>query len=111
MDGALPIAFRALHLISVIFLLGGVCYARFVVGDLDRRFKPLAYVAIGGILVSGLYNYLSKSSIPSNYPLWFGIKVLLALHIAAVVVLYRGKRRSLTGAAISGAVIVLISGY
>ena len=55
-----PIAMRWLHLASVIVLVGGIFYARVVVGDMARGFKPLAYVAIGAILVSGLYNFLSK---------------------------------------------------
>jgi hypothetical protein len=44
--------------------------------------------------------------------LWFGIKMLLALHIFAAMVLYRkGKERTLTGIVISGAAIVAISAY
>jgi hypothetical protein len=111
MDAVLPIAMRWLHIASVIVLLGGVFYARFAAGDLAPKFKPLAYAAIGGILVSGLYNFLAKSGLSSTYHMWFGIKVLLALHIFAVVILYRGKQRLLTGAVITGALIVAISGY
>ena len=111
MDSVLPIAMRWLHLASVIVLLGGVFYARAIAGDMDAKFKPVAYGAIGGILVSGLYNFLSKTAYPPHYQMWFGIKVLLALHVFAVVALYRGKRRLLTGAVITGAAIVAISGY
>lgn len=107
----LAIAMRWLHITSVIVLLGGVFYARAVVGDLARGFKPVAYTEIGGILVSGLYNFLSKISIPPHYHVWFGIKMLLALHIFASVIVYRGKTRALTGIVISGAIIVAISGY
>ena len=109
MDAILPAAMRWLHLSSVIVLLGGVCYARVVVGDLASGFKPLAYGAIGGSLVSGVYNLLSKSAYPPHYHVWIGIKVLLALHVFAVTLLYRGKRRVLTGAVIAGALIVAIS--
>jgi hypothetical protein len=112
MDAVLPIAMRWLHIVSVIVLIGGVFYARFAVGELDLRFKPLAYTAIGGILVSGLYNFVSKSAYPPHYQMWFGIKILLVLHVFAVMILYRtGKPRSLTGVVISGAAIVAISGY
>ena len=106
----MPIAMRWLHLVSVIVLLGGVFYARFVIGDLAAGFKPVAYGAIGGILVSGVYNYLSKTSYPPHYQVWLGIKILLALHIFAVVLLYRGKTRLLTGVVITGIMIVAISG-
>ncbi|PYT13891.1 MAG: hypothetical protein DMG59_19035 [Acidobacteria bacterium] len=112
MSLALPLAMRWLHIASVVVLLGGVFYARMVVGDLVMSFKPVAYGAMGGILVSGLYNFLSKSSFPPHYQMWFGIKILFALHIFAVMILYReGKRRSLTGVVISGALILCISAY
>jgi hypothetical protein len=111
MEAALPIAIRWLHIVSVVVLLGGVFYARVVIGDMAASFKPVAYGAIGGILVSGLYNFLSKSTFPPHYQAWFGVKVLLALHIFAVVILYKGKRRLLTGAVISGAATVAIAVY
>jgi hypothetical protein len=111
MDAALHIAMRWLHIASVIVLLGGVFYGRLVNG-LDLRFRPVAYMAIGGILVSGLYNFLSKTDYPEHYHMWFGIKVLLALDVLAAVALYKsGKERSLTRVVIFGAVIVAISGY
>ncbi len=115
MDAILPIAMRWLHLASVIVLVGGIFYARMVVGDMAGGFKPLAYMAIGGILVSGLYNFLSKQHVSPNYQMWFGIKVLLALHVFAMTIVYQGgnqkKTRLLTGALISSGVIVAIAGY
>ena len=111
MDEALHIAMRWLHIASVIVLLGGIFYG-WLTGGLDLRFKAVAYAAIGGILVSGIYNFLSKPSYPEHYHMWFGIKVLLALDVLAAAALYRkGKERSLTRAVIVGAVIVAISGY
>jgi len=112
MEAVVPIAMRWLHFASVIVLLGGIIYARLVIGDLAHSFKPVAYAAIGGILASGIYNFLSKSAPSRDYQVWFGIKVLLALHIFAATILYRtGKKRSLTRMVISGALIVAISGY
>lgn len=103
---------RWLHIASVVVLLGGLFYARVVIGDLAPGFKPVAYAAIGGILVSGLYNFLSKSFFPPHYHAWFGIKILLALHVFAAMILYRqGKRRALTGVVITGALILSISAY
>lgn len=102
---------RWLHIASVIVLLGGIFYARVVVGDMATSFKPVAYSAIGGILVSGLYNFLSKSYYPPHYQIWFGIKILLAFHVFAVLLVYKGKPRLLTGILISGATIVGISAY
>jgi hypothetical protein len=112
MDAALPLLMRWLHITSVIVLLGSVFYARFVAGELAASFKPIGYAAIGGILVSGSYNFLSKPVYPPHYHMWFGIKILLALHVFAAVILYRKEKlRSLTGVVISGAAIVAISAY
>ena len=111
MDAILPIAMRWLHIVSAMVLLGGVFYARVAIGDLAMSFKPLAYTAIGGILISGLYNFLSKASFPPHYKVWLGMKVLLALHVFAAMIVYRGKRRLLTGILISGAAIVGIAAY
>jgi hypothetical protein len=102
---------RWVHFASVIVLLGGVFYAKAVVGDLAPQFKIVAYGAIGGILASGIYNFVSKKSYPANYQVWLGIKVLLALHVFAVTIRYRGKTRLLTGVIISGGVILGISEY
>jgi len=109
MDAALHIAMRWLHIASVIVLLGGIFYGWFI-GDWDLRFKQVAYAAIGGILVSGTYNFLSKTAYPAHYHMWFGIKVLLALDVIAAAVLYK-KGKSFTRTVIFGAAIVAISGY
>ena len=111
MDTILHVGMRWLHIASVVVLIGGIFYARFAVGDLAPGFKPLAYAAIGGILISGTYNFLSKEVFPQHYHMWFGIKILLVLHIFAATLLYRGKTRALTGIVISGAIVVAISAY
>jgi hypothetical protein len=103
MDAALSLMMRWLHVASVAVLLGGVFYARVVIGEMAPGFKPLAYGSIGAILISGLYNFLTKSSIPAHYYVWLGIKILLALHVFTVTILYRGnKPRALTGVLIMG---------
>ncbi len=81
MDAVLSVGMRWLHIASIVVLLGGVFYARFAVGDLAKGFKPMAYMAIGGILISGTFNFLSKQAFPPHYQMWFGIKILLVLHI------------------------------
>ena len=111
MDVLLPLGMRWLHIASVVVLMGGIFYARFAAGDLSPGFKPMAYAAIGGILISGTYNFLSKPAYPPHYHMWFGIKILLVLHIFAATILYRGKTRALTGIVISGAVVIAISAW
>jgi hypothetical protein len=112
MNAVLPLAMRFVHIASVIVLLGGIFYARFATGELSEKFKPVLWTAIGGILLSGIYNFANKPSYPPTYHMMFGIKMLLALHVFAAAILYRkGKERALTGIVISGAVIVAISSY
>jgi hypothetical protein len=111
MDAILSVGMRWLHFASIAVLLGGVFYARFAIGDLASAFKPALWVAMGGILISGTYNFLSKTAFPPHYHMWFGIKILLVLHIFAALVLYRGKTRALTGIVISGAIVIAISGW
>ena len=73
MDAILPIAMRWLHLASVIVLIGGIFYARFAVGDLAQRFKPLAYGAIGGILVAVPQKGVSETGLLAHYSAWLGM--------------------------------------
>lgn len=115
---------RAIHILSVITLLGGIIFWRFVAdGDntsssgLAARWRTLAYASIGGVLLSGLYNFgykMNSVALPRSYHAVFGIKFLLALHVFAVALLLTKetntrRRRQLTGIAISGTVIVILS--
>jgi hypothetical protein len=111
MNTVVGIAVRWIHLFSVIILIGGIAYARFYAGELSARFRRLAYWIIGAILLSGIDNYLRKNGVSAHYNVWLGIKILLAFHIFAVMIFYKGKQRAVTGAVISGAIIVAISGY
>ena len=125
---------RWIHVASVVTLLGGFIYARFVLapaltsiaepgrGELAKqtveRFRPLLLTVIVAILGSGLYNYLTKPSYPPHYHMWIGIKFLFVLHIFAVSLLYamqdagEAKRnRWLTGTVISGLIVVAVSAW
>ena len=130
----LAVSIRWIHIASVVTLLGGFIYARFVLApalatlpDAEQKtfgwrvienFRPLMYTVLATILGSGLYNYLSKTSYPPHYHMIIGIKFLFVLHIFAVAILYslpgadQAKRdRWLTGVVISGLIIIAISGY
>ncbi len=132
MAEALNVIMRWLHISSVVTLIGGILFGRLVVwpglqplakearepleGALSERFRPLVLAAIGGLLVSGLYNIFSNPGHTPRYHMLLGVKMLLVLHVFAVAVLVsqpRNERRGrmMTGTVISGLIIIAISAY
>ena len=130
----LAVCMRWIHVSSIVTLIGGFIYARWVLApalaalpDSDRAavnnravsaFRPLMYTVLATVLVSGLYNYLTKPSYPPMYHMWIGIKFLFVMHIFAVAILYsvrdasEAKRNGwLAGMVFSGLVIFVISAY
>lgn len=135
---AIGILMRWAHIASVVVLVGGMLYARMVAlpvlakaDDTERpeifnwlslRHRPLVYSAIVGLLVSGTYTLLTHRGHTPYYHMWFGIKILLVLHVFAASVLAvrpapagaasEAKRaRRITGVVLSGLLIILISAY
>lgn len=125
---------RWVHIASAVTLIGGFLYARFVLapalasvpaaqGDAigaaaARSFRPLLYTVLITVIGSGIYNFATKASYPPGYQIWFGIKMLFVLHIAAAAILYsvrlssQAKRdRTALGIAISGLIVIAISAY
>jgi uncharacterized membrane protein len=123
---------RWTHITSMAFLIGSALYARFILapamegmgaaeksqfGDrLAAAYRPLTWLAIIALIGSGTYNLLNKPMIVAGYHMWFGIKMLLALHIVAVAVLmgkpgvdFPKRSRWMFGVAISGLVTILLS--
>ncbi len=134
-DILLHLLARFLHVGSVIVLLGGVFYARQVLVPTlsrlpeDQRSSAFAFSQkqFGGvlwtllilILLSGFYNFFTYAGPKhtSTYQMWFGIKMLLVLHVAATAILWATSlkaekvSRRLLSLSISGFAIVLISAY
>jgi uncharacterized membrane protein len=132
MPDAITTLARWLHLSSVVTLIGGILYARFVMNpatstlspdaragldnDAARRFRPLVFTAMTLLVLSGTYNFLYKNPRTVLYHALFGVKILLVLHVFAVAILASSpnnprRARQMFGAAISGIVIILISAY
>ncbi|MCC6591129.1 MAG: hypothetical protein IT168_30870 [Bryobacterales bacterium] len=115
----LGIVSRFVHVTSAIVLLGGAIFARTVrQANLMRKFGGLAVTAAVAIVLSGLYNLLTKVNTPKPYHMVFGIKFLLALHVLAVGVMAakanvdeQKRQRWLTSVSISGLAIALLSAY
>lgn len=108
---------RALHIASVVVLIGGIFYARFVGAGFAARFRNWIYAAILVLSATGLYNLFTKASYPPGYHAWFGVKMLLVLHIfaAALVACLREdaarRARLMTGIVVSASAVILISAW
>jgi uncharacterized membrane protein len=132
MGEILTAVMRWVHISSVVTLIGGIIYARFVMipaaaslssdartaldENAARHFRPAVFAAMAGLLLSGVFNYLSKPGHSVRYHALFGVKMLLVLHVFSVAVLVAApnnprRARQLLGAAISGLTILLISAY
>jgi len=130
-DILLPLM-RWLHLCSVATLAGGILYALLVVSPSENvltpearekfqeraaaQFRPIVFGAICCLLVSGLFNFLTKAPHMALYHALFGIKILLALHVFATAILVarpgnKRRNRQMLGAAISAVSIILISNF
>jgi amino acid transporter len=139
-DILLHLLARFLHIGPIILLLGGVFYARQVVAPAlqmlgsdqqvavgatsQQRFRGTLWTLLGLIVLSGLYNFFNYAGPKhsSSYQMWFGIKMLLVLHVLATAILWgtspyrdaaaaeKGKRRLLS-MIVSGFLAVFISAY
>lgn len=134
----LGVLMRWVHVSSAVLILGGFAYARFVAlpalkklpmadqhqlsVELEARFRTILLLAINGVALSGLYNLLTRPTYSREYFLWFGLKLMLALHVIGVAILmarargadaeFEAKRpRQMTFLVISGVLVLLISAY
>jgi hypothetical protein len=124
------ILMRFLHIVSVVTLLGGFAAWRLALipatdplatdmrtklgNAVAAAWRPVFFTAVGGILISGIYNYMNKSGMPPAWHAVIGVKFLLVLHVFAVGFIVTGpnnakRSRQLTGILISGVVIVALS--
>jgi uncharacterized membrane protein len=136
---ALNLIMRWLHIFSVITAVGATVFMRLVLipsltglhdearalllKNMSGRLRTLLHSAIGGILISGLYNthVLWRTSI-APYSFVYAVKVFLALIIFVVAILltssspkratFQGKRKKwLAVNVILAAIIVALSSY
>jgi len=113
----LGVFMRWVHVVTVVLLIGGVFYARQAGSGIAPAFASKIYWLVAALVVSGLYNFLTKSSYPPGYHMWFGIKFLIALHPLSMLLLLTRKsiddskrRRWMAHIQYSGAVVIAISG-
>jgi uncharacterized membrane protein len=121
-----------LHIAAAAVLIGGALYAPLAIraaaatltpdeaGKISDatsvRFRPWVFAAIAVLLITGVYNYLQTGAHSTRYHILLGIKLLLAAHVfASVLLALRPKNprraRQLAGAGISGVGVILIAAY
>ena len=126
----LSILVLAIHVLCAVALIGGALAWRFaaipgiqvldaatrakVENAIAAAWKPVVWSAIAGALVTGVYNFLHRPVKTEKFHMLFGIKMLLVLHIFAVMLLASKpdnarRSRQLTGIVISGVVVVILS--
>jgi hypothetical protein len=109
---------RWVHITSVVILVGSAYYVRRTRSGFAPEFRSTVIAAVVAAIVSGLYNFLTKSGYPAGYHMWFGIKFLLALHVLAALILAARRtdagpklERSLRITLLSATAAILISNY
>jgi hypothetical protein len=140
MNGWFSIVMRFLHIGSAAGLAGGALYARLAATPvlnalppaeravaaqgIQSRFKGLLFTLLLLVVASGFYNGFGPGAPhhSSQWQMWFGIKMLLVLHILATSILWAispygdvavegtGKRRLLS-LSISTFAAILIADY
>ena len=120
----------ALHVICAVALIGGVLAWRFaalpgiqlleagtrakVDNAIAAAWRPVVIASVAGLLLTGIYNFMHRPVKTPQFHMLFGIKMLLALHVFAVSMLAtradnQRRSRQLTGVAISGVIVLIIS--
>ena len=108
LDLILGIVSRWLHIGSAIVLLGGSICLKFVVGPVLKdqsqelkeavrgRWKRFVHAAIGGLLLSGIYNYVKALPLHKGDGLWHAMvdaKIILALGVFFIASVLVGRSK------------------
>ncbi len=131
--GDIPaVVMRWLHLASVATLVGGFLFGSLALRAAAKvlppeaaaslsenaasRFRPWLWTAVVAVILSGIYNILATPGHSTRYHVLLGVKLLLVAHVLAAGILsvrpHNPRRaRQMTGAFISGFIIILISAY
>jgi len=128
----LNVLMRWLHISSVAVLIGGFVFARLMLTASEKtlaadagqaladrastRFRPFALGAMTALVLSGIYNLLYSPGHTVRYQAMLAVKLLLVAHLFSVAVIvakpgHPRRKRLITGAAISGLIVIAISAY
>jgi hypothetical protein len=113
----LSILMRVIHMLAGILLVGAAFHSWLSETPIAKGLKGAILAACGFIIISGGYNLMTKTVTPPGYHMWFGIKILFVMHILAIHFMLAiqdmpdaKKVRMAKGIAMSGIVVVILSG-
>lgn len=118
MNEVIEVASRALHILSVVMLLGSAFYIRFVEKGIERI--PAWYVMVPtlGVLATGFYQFwltIQSGGVDKGWHITFGIKFLFVLHIIAISFLQlrnqadeQKRKKWMNSIVISGTLVVIL---
>ena len=108
---------RVTHMLAGILLLGPAIYSWISETPIAKKLKGSILAACCFIIISGGYTLMIKTVTPPGYHMWFGLKMLLVMHVIAVHFMMAiqempdaKKVRMAKGIAMSGIVVVILSG-
>ena len=117
----LNVGMRWLHISSMTIIVGGLFFLWLGFDETSpaaeraaTAYRPVFILAVGLVLISGIYNLLHKTGLTPTYHAVIGVKFLLVLHVLAAGFFATRtanpkRRRQAAGAAITGLVILLLS--
>ena len=107
---------RATHILCGILIVGPAFYSWITGNPIARALRGPILASCCLIIISGGYTLMTKTVTPKGYHMWFGIKMLLVMHILVVHFLMAiqemddAKRvRLAKGVAMSSVVVVILS--
>jgi len=118
MDEVVSVAIRAVHILSIVMLLGSAFYIRFVEKGMERIPAWYVLVPVVGVVLSGGWMFLSvirEGGVDKGWHMVFGIKMLFVLHILAISLLQlrtvdeAKRKRWMTGIVGSGVLVVILA--
>lgn len=115
-DIVMGILALTVHMLCAVLLIGTPLYSWLSGTPISKRLKGSILSACLVVILSGSYTLITKAHTPPGYHMWFGMKILLVMHIIGVHFVMAIKEmtdekkvRLATGVAISGILVVLLS--
>jgi hypothetical protein len=84
MEVVFGVLLHAIHLITGALLAGTAFYSWLTGTPIARALKGPILASCGFVIISGGYTLMTKTVTPPGYHMWFGIKMLVVMHILAV---------------------------